>query len=409
MATTVDYLNKLILQKNALADNLVTKGVTASYDETLETLVPKVLNISGGSVNIANIRWNLYHDPDPYNFYSNIKNTTGYNGGGYNFSQSIPNQFGFYQSLSGYNITHSQIVDFTNVKKIIINGATKSNINKLTATAYYKITNESLTELSDDWTMINQSVGQDISEFSVEIDCSTITGEQYIYFAILHGTENGGYTSYLYIYNIEFVYSEDEPEYVEGIVKEYNDFNSLKWIEITQHEDNSFVMTNENTIECCFNYSTVNSSSNQGRILETKDSSGYLRYLLNIYNGFFEFSINKDKWYSPIESGNYYIDTYEMTPNTLYNITSIFKNTGTDIYINGILFVSISETIAADIMIKNLCLKAAFTTSNREMEGRIFSLRMYNRALSENEILQNWETDVKRYGIDGTKTYLYNN
>lgn len=48
MATTADYLNKLVGQKNALADNLVTKGVTASHDETLKTLVPKVLEINGG-------------------------------------------------------------------------------------------------------------------------------------------------------------------------------------------------------------------------------------------------------------------------------------------------------------------------------------------------------------------------
>lgn len=49
MPTTADYLNKLVEQKNALADNLVTKGVSATHDETLETLVPKVLDISGGS------------------------------------------------------------------------------------------------------------------------------------------------------------------------------------------------------------------------------------------------------------------------------------------------------------------------------------------------------------------------
>lgn len=49
MATTTDYLNKLVTQKNTLADNLVTKGVTATHDETFETLVPKVLNISGGT------------------------------------------------------------------------------------------------------------------------------------------------------------------------------------------------------------------------------------------------------------------------------------------------------------------------------------------------------------------------
>ena len=48
MATTADYLNKLVVQKNALADNLTTKGVIATHDETLETLVPKVLDISGG-------------------------------------------------------------------------------------------------------------------------------------------------------------------------------------------------------------------------------------------------------------------------------------------------------------------------------------------------------------------------
>ncbi len=48
MATTAEYLNKLVTQKNTLADNLVTKGVTATHDETLETLVPKVLDISSG-------------------------------------------------------------------------------------------------------------------------------------------------------------------------------------------------------------------------------------------------------------------------------------------------------------------------------------------------------------------------
>ena len=203
MATTADYLNKLVTQKNTLADNLVAKGVSATHDETLETLVPKVLNISGGS---ANANWNLYHDPDPYNFYSNIKNTTNYNGGGYNFSESIPNQFGLYQSYQSYNMTHSYAVDFTNVNKIVVNGATKSNLAGLTATAYCKITNESLTEMNDEWTMIHQSIGTDTSEFSAEIDCSQITGENFIYFAIMHGTETSTRSSYLFIYNIEFVY-----------------------------------------------------------------------------------------------------------------------------------------------------------------------------------------------------------
>ena len=47
MPTTADYLNDLVAQKNALAENLNTKGVSASQSETLNTLVPKVLQISG--------------------------------------------------------------------------------------------------------------------------------------------------------------------------------------------------------------------------------------------------------------------------------------------------------------------------------------------------------------------------
>lgn len=52
MATTAEYLNKLVEQKNTLADNLVSKGVSASHDETLDTLVPKILEISGSGENI---------------------------------------------------------------------------------------------------------------------------------------------------------------------------------------------------------------------------------------------------------------------------------------------------------------------------------------------------------------------
>lgn len=54
MSTTADLLNKLVSQKNTLADNLVEKGVEATHDETLKTLVPKVLDIiQGGDITAA--------------------------------------------------------------------------------------------------------------------------------------------------------------------------------------------------------------------------------------------------------------------------------------------------------------------------------------------------------------------
>ena len=51
MATIAQQLTELVNQKNALAANLTTKGVTANSSETLNTLVPKVLDIQTGGTN----------------------------------------------------------------------------------------------------------------------------------------------------------------------------------------------------------------------------------------------------------------------------------------------------------------------------------------------------------------------
>lgn len=48
MPTTADYLTQLERDRDNLADNLVTMGVEASQSETFTSLVPKVLDISGG-------------------------------------------------------------------------------------------------------------------------------------------------------------------------------------------------------------------------------------------------------------------------------------------------------------------------------------------------------------------------
>ncbi len=48
MPTITGYLNELIDLKSQLADNLVNKGVAAEQSEKFNTLVPKVLDISGG-------------------------------------------------------------------------------------------------------------------------------------------------------------------------------------------------------------------------------------------------------------------------------------------------------------------------------------------------------------------------
>lgn len=77
MATTADYLNKLVGQKNTLADNLTAKGVTAAHSETLETLVPKVLEINGGEttgyISDGLILFSELTDELAYNLVSDVK------------------------------------------------------------------------------------------------------------------------------------------------------------------------------------------------------------------------------------------------------------------------------------------------------------------------------------------------
>ena len=41
------YLEELQIQKEKLVDNLKIKGVDAEYSETFNSLVPKILDISG--------------------------------------------------------------------------------------------------------------------------------------------------------------------------------------------------------------------------------------------------------------------------------------------------------------------------------------------------------------------------
>lgn len=49
----MDYINELKNQRDLLADILTEKGVEASRDETFNTLIPKVNDISGGSERIV--------------------------------------------------------------------------------------------------------------------------------------------------------------------------------------------------------------------------------------------------------------------------------------------------------------------------------------------------------------------
>ena len=62
MPTTSEYLQQLQTDKQNLVNNLVEKGVSATSDETFTSLVPKVLDIQTGNVEINDCSYLFYRN-----------------------------------------------------------------------------------------------------------------------------------------------------------------------------------------------------------------------------------------------------------------------------------------------------------------------------------------------------------
>ena len=135
-----------------------------------------------------------------------VNGRCGFNMGGVSNS-NISNRFAIARDYSGYAIRRSYLINFKNIKEIIITGSLTSNYYTLTSTGYCKISSESnLTSITDDWNILKQYKGDRLDNFSVNINCKEISDENYLYIGIMHGTEISSYTSTIILDNIEFIY-----------------------------------------------------------------------------------------------------------------------------------------------------------------------------------------------------------
>lgn len=70
MATIAQYLTELDKWRDRLAANLTAKGVAATSTEKLNTLVPKVLDISGDTPAVKTVAFDADHRDNIYLFYN---------------------------------------------------------------------------------------------------------------------------------------------------------------------------------------------------------------------------------------------------------------------------------------------------------------------------------------------------
>ena len=109
--------------------------------------------------------------------------------------------------MQGSSICRTNLIDFTNISKIYIEGSTRNDGGGIVNVAYFYITPDIQSELdSSIWTEIGRSNSNSKTSFEFELDVTNIKGENYLYFAILHES-SGAYTSYLYLNSISWVYS----------------------------------------------------------------------------------------------------------------------------------------------------------------------------------------------------------
>ena len=97
-------------------------------------------------------------------------------------------------------------------------------------------------------------------------------------------------------------------------------------------------------------------------------------------------------------SGNYMTET-TINDNNWHMLTAAYSNSVLKLYVDGVNVLDCSGTwnITANAKI---CI-GEWVDGTGWFDGYIANACIYNRCLSESEILQNWQTDVSRYGIGG--------
>lgn len=114
-------------------------------------------------------------------------------------------------------------------------------------------------------------------------------------------------------------------------------------------------------------------------------------------NGYSDYIAN-NKFYLYWANGNRYISTGSISSNSWNNITATRSSSTVSVYFNAILDgTSVSNTNLTEggfRLARNIN-----TVGTGYMNGRIGNVKIYNRALSATEVLQNYNATKARFGL----------
>jgi len=102
----------------------------------------------------------------------------------------------------------------------------------------------------------------------------------------------------------------------------------------------------------------------------------------------------------PTRQGLIYLETPVLTLSTWYHYVATYNNGAKSVYLNGTLVGTQTYTGPGDFSnTNNVLIGRRFNDSSRSLRGEISLAKIYNRALSAAEVLQNFNAHRGRFGL----------
>lgn len=205
MSKISNQLQELVNQKKQLATNLNVKGISASESETLNTLVPKILNIASGDTKLGTKEitqdGTYYAYEDGVDGYSSvnvnilggnadfISKFNGVDGSGNRFSVKM---LGNIPSYGFYAISRINEIDLTNTKEIgsygLYNSSNITNVISpnpmiVESNAFYGCSKATGTiKIAEEQTIIEQNTFRNCQKLNFELHDNITEVEQYAFY-----------------------------------------------------------------------------------------------------------------------------------------------------------------------------------------------------------------------------------
>ena len=134
----------------------------------------------------------------------------------------------------------------------------------------------------------------------------------------------------------------------------------------------------------------INPSTYTGDIIILGQGSYYLTM-----NGSYQLSVY---CYGKSPAG-YHTTTETLSQNNWNHICASWSSTEVSLYINGLLKKSVATTGTPNSVITQVWVGSEYNGTQRSFNGSIGSTKIYNRALTATEVLQNFNAVRDRYGV----------